>query len=185
MISIAAVLGNGCPGQWVDSGIFSDRPGRHGPGHSHGCIWSAESARRAGLCLGSRSGPGPAWVRRGLSCLVSESPYYGQPVLYHTSHGGSQPLRLESEWALSRVACVSPQVGPEFQVKCQLSFQVKCSSQPGPCLGSLESAPALSRAKLEPNEGLRCQFTEWRIALRLSKLSGCAFWSANKQNRIL
>ena len=46
-------------------------------------------------------------------------------------------------------------------------------SQPGPCDSSEspESEP-------EPNEGLHCQFTEWRIAL--SKLSEYAFWSAKQ-----
>ena len=70
----------------------------------------------------------------------------------------------------------------EFQVKCQRGFQVKCSSQPGPCLGSLESAPSVSWVQA---------WAEWRIALSiqwriaLSKLSECAFWSSNWQNRIL
>ena len=91
---------------------------------------------RAGL-----SQQGPA---RG-SCLRSdwESPYCGQPVPYHTS--GSRPPSLNG------LCLGSPESArrSEFQVKpeCQLSFQVKCSSQPGPCLVSLESALALSRVQ--------------------------------------
>ena len=59
----------------------------------------------------------------------------------------------------------------EFQVTCPLSFhwQVKCSSQPRPCLGSLESGrtlPSLSRMQDcnvdSLNGGLRCQYNESR-----------------------
>ena len=61
--------------------------------------------------------------------------------------------------------CHSAGHGWEIQVKYQLSFQVKCSSQPGPYLGSLVglvSGPSLSRMMKDCtvnslNEGLRCQ----------------------------
>ena len=112
---------------------------------------------------GLESRPWPAWVSQGLSCLGSELPYYGQPVPYHTN--GSRQQRLKSDWALSRVACVSQQVGNSSEVSAKFSSQVlksaRALSRVAGISPGIVSGPSLSQMKdctvNSLNEGLRFQ----------------------------
>ena len=100
--------------QRVVSGLFSDHPGIYGPGLSHCCMILV-----SGL-LNQLAGPG---FLSGLCPGQPESARAGQPVPCHTS-GSLSPL-LESEWALSWVACVSQQqVGISSEVSARFSSQM-------------------------------------------------------------